>query len=105
MFYKIVHKVVVIRPPENLLHQTDQRTRHSNIYSYKLISTSKDTYKYMYSFYPITISQWNILLVQAQSADTVNAFKTLIPMSILAPIFQSLIQTINIVSISQKTDF
>ena len=40
MFYKFVHQVVAIKTPEKPLQQTDLRTRHSNIYSYKLISKS-----------------------------------------------------------------
>ena len=87
MFYKIIHNVVAIMPPEFLLQPADSRTRQGSAYSYKHISTSKDSYRY--SFYPRTVSQWNLLPASAQSADTVDLFKTLIPVSELIPLYHS----------------
>lgn len=85
MFYKIIHYVVAIHPPNNLLITADQRSRHSTPHSFRHIQTAKDTYKY--SYYPRTVTQWNLLPPSVHTADTVDAFKALIPVSVLIPIF------------------
>ena len=85
MFYKIIHQVVAISPPPHLLVTSDQRTRFNNPYTFKQIQTDKDTYKF--SFYPRIVTQWNLLPIQAHEAATVDAFKSMIPVSVLIPIY------------------
>ncbi len=75
MFYKIIHSVVAIQPPINLLIPADPRTRQCNIHSFKHIHTNKDSYQF--SFYPRTVIQWNLLPPSVYVADTVDAFKAL----------------------------
>ena len=45
----------------------------------------KDSYKY--SFYHRTIIQWNLLPIHIHEAATVDAFKALIPGTVLTPIY------------------
>jgi len=79
--YKIIHHLVAIYPT-NLLTQSDPRTRqYPHSYSYRLIQTSKDSYKY--SFFPRTIAQWNLLPVAAVQCTTLDSFREQIPISIL----------------------
>ena len=80
MLYKIIHHHVAIYP-ENLLLAQDLRTRHSSIYRYRHIGTSKDSYKY--SFYPRTISQWNMLPITAYEAATIQVFKTIVTVPVI----------------------
>ena len=54
-------------------------------HTYQHIRTDKDSYKY--SFYPRTIIQWNILPIHVHEAVTVDAFKALVPVTVLAPIY------------------
>jgi len=81
MFYKIITYSVAIYPEKNLLIPADSRTRHASIHNYKHIGTSKDSYKY--SFFPRTVKQWNMLPVTAQTATTVDSFKTLVTVPVL----------------------
>ena len=55
----------------------------TTLHTYKHIRTDKDSYKY--SFYPRTIIQWNLLPIHHEAA-TVDAFKALIPVTVLTPI-------------------
>ena len=56
---KIIHHLVAIYPT-NLLTRSDPRTRQFlHRYSYRLIQTTKDSYKVL--IFPRTISQWNLL--------------------------------------------
>ena len=41
---------------------------------------------YKYSFYPKTIIQWDLLPIHVHEAVTVDAFKALVPVTVLAPI-------------------
>ena len=71
--YKIIHHLVVIYPT-NLLIQSDPRTRqYPHSYSYRLIQTNTDSYKY--SFFPRTITQWNLLPVAAVQCTTLDSFR------------------------------
>ena len=54
-------------------------------HTYQHIRTDKDSYKY--SFYPRTIIQWNLLPIHVHEAVTVDAFKALVPVTVLAPIY------------------
>ena len=84
MFYKIIHHVVAIHPLDTLLLPTTTITRYNIIIViYQHIRTDKDSYKY--SFYPRTIIQWNLLPIHVHEAVTVDAFKALVPVTVLAP--------------------
>ena len=87
MFYKIIHHVVAIHPLDTLLLPTTTITRYnsSHTYQHNIIRTDKDSYKY--SFYPRTIIQWNLLPIHVHEAVTVDAFKALVPVTVLAPIY------------------
>ena len=82
MFYKIIHCVVAIHPLDTLLLPI---TRYNTSHKYTHIQTDKDSYKY--SFYPRTIIQWNLLPIHMHEAATVDAFKALIPVTVLTPIY------------------
>ena len=83
-FYKVIHHLVAI-PYSNLLIPVDTRTRHTNPNSFRHIQTSKDCYKY--SYFPRSITLWNQLPTTFTTADTVDGFKSMIPVSALIPIF------------------
>ena len=85
MFYKIIRHVVAIHPLDTLLLPTTTITRYNTSHTYKHIRTDKDSYKY--SFYPRTIIQWNLLPIHIHEATTVDAFKALIPVTVLTPIY------------------
>ena len=87
MFYKTIHHVVAIHPLDTLLSPTTTITRYnsSHTYQHRSIRTDKDSCKY--SFYPRTIIQWNLLPIHVHEAVTVDAFKALVPVTILAPIY------------------
>ena len=85
MFYKIIHHVVAIHPLDTLLLPTTTITRYNTSHTYKHIRTDKDSYKY--SFYPRTIIQWNLLPNHIHEAATDDAFKALIPVTVLTHIY------------------
>ena len=70
-FYKVIHHLVAIP--------------YSNPNSFRHIQTSKDCYKY--SYFPRSITLWNQLPTTFTTADTVDGFKSMIPVSSLIPIF------------------
>ena len=84
MFYKIIHHVV-IHPLDTLLFPTTTITRYNSSHPYQHIRTDKDSCKY--SFYPRTIIQWNLLPIHVHEAVTVDAFKALVPVTVLATIY------------------
>jgi len=84
MLYKIIHHVVAITPPDNLLVPVDRRSRLSSNHGFRHIQTSKDSYKF--SFYPRTVIQWNSLPPHIHEAATVEVFKTLTPVAVIVPL-------------------
>ena len=91
MFYKIIHHVVAIHPLDTLLLPTTTITRYNSSHTYQHIRTDKDSYKY--SFYPRTIIQWNLLPIHVHEAATVDAFKALVPVTVLLKSQVVLLQT------------
>ena len=77
LFYKICHQNIAIPIPPYL--QIPLRTtRHTsnineNSYRYRQLSTSTDTYKY--SYFPRTITDWNLLPPSLCATPTVQSFK------------------------------
>ena len=76
LLYKIVHQQVAIDPTA-ILSPVDPRTRHAHQHAFKHITATKDTYKY--SFFPRTVTQWNLLPVAAVQCTTIEDFKAHIP--------------------------
>ena len=70
---------------DTLLLPTTTITTYNSSHTYQHIRTDKDSYKY--TFYPRTIIQWNLLLIHVHEAVTVDAFKALVPVTVLAPIY------------------
>ena len=71
MLYKIVHGKVAI-PPDQLIRPT-RLTRHSHTYSFRQIQATKNSLKY--SFFPLTIVQWNRLPDSVVSLSSLDQFK------------------------------
>ena len=80
MFYKIVHQVVAI--PCTILIPSDRRTRKNHDFTYRHIAATKDTYKF--SFFPYTITQWNLLPSQVVTVPTVEAFREQLTPAVLS---------------------
>jgi len=74
--YKIHHGLVAISP--GILHLTNtadtRQTRSSHQNQYTLFQPRTNYYKY--SFFPLTVAQWNLLNVYIQCSKSVNIFKT-----------------------------
>ena len=83
MFYKIITHTVPIYP-EDQLAPSDTRTRHGNKLSFKHLGASKDPYKF--SFYPRTVTQWNMLPNAIQGAVTVETFKVFVTVPVLVSV-------------------
>ena len=84
MFYKIVHHIVAV--PSDILIPTDNRTRQFHPQTYRHILTFKDCYKY--SFFPLTITQWNVLPPQVVLSPTLNIFREQLTPTVLYNIEQ-----------------
>ena len=54
---------------------------------YTLSLMLRAMFLHLYSFYPRTIIQWNLLPIHVHEAVTVDAFKVLVPVTVLAPIY------------------
>jgi hypothetical protein len=71
--YKIIHHLIAIYPT-NVLTQSDPRTRqYPHSYSYRLIQTTNDSYKY--SYFRRTIAQRKLLPVVAVQCTTRDSFR------------------------------
>ncbi len=84
MFYKIVHHIVAV--PSTLLIPTDIRTRQLHPQTYRHLLTVKDCYKY--SFFPYTITQWNVLPPKVVLSPTLNIFREQLTPTVLYNIEQ-----------------
>ena len=72
LFYKIVYGYVAVPfPPYVIPHLRASRTSHP--LAYRQISTRTDYYKY--SFYPLTVVQWNSLPASIATLTDLNSFK------------------------------
>ena len=71
MLFKIVHGQVAI--PSDQLVRPSRLTRHSHSYSFRQIQSTKNSLKY--SFFPLTIVQWNRLPDSVVSLTSVDQFK------------------------------
>ena len=73
LFYKIVHGLVTVPMPE-YLQRNPRIPRYGHSDSYRQIHTGVDFYKY--SFYPITIVQWNALPSDVVLAGDLDKFRS-----------------------------
>ena len=72
LFYKIVSGYVAVPLPSYVIpHPCASRTSHP--VAYRQISTRTDYYKY--SFYPLTVVQWNSLPASFATLTDLNSFK------------------------------
>ncbi|MCG8032702.1 MAG: reverse transcriptase domain-containing protein [Candidatus Thiodiazotropha taylori] len=73
LFYKIIHGYVAVPLPTYIvpISRASRRTTHS--LAYRQIQTRTDYYKY--SFYPLTIVQWNCLPSTVATLTTIDSFK------------------------------
>ena len=74
MLYKLHHDLVAIHPSYTHLSNTTRHTRTSQTMQYTVYQPRTNYFKY--SFFPLTIVQWNMLGVNIKCAATVNMFKT-----------------------------
>ena len=59
LFYKIIHGLVAIDLPPYVEHQARTSRKNSHPLIYRKIHTGAGADYYKYSFYPLTIVQWN----------------------------------------------
>ena len=71
LLYKIVHQLVAI--PTDQIIPPSRPTRHSHSSSFRQLQATKNVYKY--SFFPLTIVQWNILPDSVVSLPRLDPFK------------------------------
>jgi ribonuclease P/MRP protein subunit RPP40 len=75
LLYKIVNNLVAVDTGTLLLNPVrTTRSSSSSRHTFLKLSTNKDCYKY--SFFPRTISEWNLLPGHIREADSLTAFKT-----------------------------
>lgn len=81
MMYKITHQLVAI-PSNAVLIPSDSRTRKHHTLTFRHIYTSKDSYRF--SFFPYTITQWNLLPDTVVHAPTVHIFREQLTPAVLS---------------------
>ena len=72
MMYKITHHLVAI-PSSTILIPSDSRTRKHHSQTFRHIYTPKDSYRF--SFFPYTITHWNLLPTTVVTTQTVDSFR------------------------------
>jgi hypothetical protein len=72
LFYKTVYGLVAI-PSAQYLTPLVRQSRHYNTMAYKIFSPNSDYYKY--SFFPRTVTAWNVLPDKTVKVSTLEAFK------------------------------
>ena len=71
LMFKIVHGLVAI--PQTQLVRPHRISRNSHSFAFRQIQTTKNVYKY--SFFPLTIVQWNKLPSSVVSLPNIEQFK------------------------------
>ena len=74
LFYKIIHGLVAIDLPPYVEHPT-RISRNSHPLVFRQLHTGRDYKYYKYSFYPLTIVQWNRLPENVALLPTFESFK------------------------------
>ena len=72
LFYKIVNGLVAVPLPD-YMQPTHRTSRYCHSMTFRQIQTRKDYYKY--SFFPLTIVQWNALPANVAVAPSLETFK------------------------------
>ena len=72
LFYKIIYGLVAIDMPPYVVHPL-RTPRNSHTLCFRQIQSTVDYYKY--SFYPLSIVQWNRLLAHIALLPTFDSFK------------------------------
>jgi len=73
MFFKIHHDLVTVHPSYAFIMHTPRHTRTANTMQYTTYQPRTNYFKY--SYFPLTVVQWNGLDVNIKSAASVNMFK------------------------------
>ena len=81
MMYKITHQLVAI-PFSTILIPSDSRTRKHHSLTFRHIYTTKDSYRF--SFFPYTITQWNLLPVAVVHSASVDIFREQLSHAVLS---------------------
>ena len=72
LFYKIVYGLVAVPVPD-YIQPTSRVSRYCLSVTFRQIQTTKNYYKY--SFFPLAIVQWNVLLEPVVSLQVLESFK------------------------------
>lgn len=67
----IIYLVAI--PSRTIFIPSDSRTRKHHSHTFRHIYTSKDSYRF--SFFPYTITQWNLLPTTVVNSQTVDSFR------------------------------
>ena len=73
LFFKIKHGLVAVPLPDYIQH-SNRISRYWHYMTYRQVSTSTDYYKY--SFFPLSIVQWNALPQSVACLQSLEVFKT-----------------------------
>ena len=72
LFYKIVYGLVAV-PLSDYIQLLNSNSRHCHSLTFRQIHTSHDFYKY--SFFSLTIDQWNVLPQNVVCLPTLDSFR------------------------------
>jgi hypothetical protein len=81
MFYKIIHNLVKIEAPPNILHRSSTRNSHIN----KFVYPKAQNTVYHFSFYPRVIRVWSLLPASCTMAPSLDSFKAHVPRVEITP--------------------
>ena len=73
LFYKILHGLVAVPLPDYIQY-SNRISRYFHSMTFRQVSTSTDYYKY--SFFPVTIVQWNSLPQSAACSQSLKSLTT-----------------------------
>ena len=73
LFYKIVHGLVAVPLPDYVQY-SNRISRYCQFMTFRQVHTSRDFYKF--SFFPLSIVQWNALPESIACLQSLDAFKS-----------------------------
>ena len=71
--YKLSHNLVDISTEDQLIPNSEKRTRNSHAFKYGVPEVSKDVFKF--SFFPRTVIEWNSLPAELVNCKSLSDFK------------------------------
>ena len=74
LMYKLSHNLVDVNTEQHLIPNSEMRTRKSHSLKYRIPKVSKDIFKF--SFFPRSISEWNLLPSELVNSQSLNEFKS-----------------------------